>query len=245
MLEHGPLDDQARVDLARMILHELEALRDQVRVFRDRAQAGHVLGEMLSEHRGSDACVLAVPAGGLPVAEPLSRMLELSLDVAVVSKITPQWNSEVGYGAVAFDGTVRLNERLMSGLELGDDEVRAGIEEATEKVQRRVRALRGTDEPPAVAGRDVLLVDDGLASGFTMLTAAAALRAAGARSVHVAVPTGSTRALGLEGLAEVVDTIYCANVRGGRSFAVADAYQEWSDIDESHALEVLRRARRG
>ena len=228
-----------------MILHELEALRDEVRVFRDRTHAGHALGEMLIDRRGADACVLAIPAGGLPVAEPLARMLELSLDVAVVSKITPPWNSEVGYGAVAFDGTVRLNERLLSGLELGEDEVRAGIEEASEKVERRVRALRGTEPPLAVAGRDVLLVDDGLASGFTMLTAAAALRIAGARSVLVAVPTGSTRALELEGLGDVVDTIYCANVRGGRSFAVADAYEQWSDVDESQALEILRRARGG
>ena len=228
-----------------MTLHELEALRDQVRVFRDRTQAGHVLGEMLIDQRGSDACVLAIPAGGLPVAEPLARMLGLPLDVAVVSKIPLPWSSEVGYGAVAFDGSVRLNDRLLSGLELGEDEVRAGIEEASAKVMQRVRQLRGTDAPPAVAGRQVVLVDDGLASGFTMLTAAGALRRAGARSVLVAVPTGSTRALELEGLGDVVDTIYCPNVRDGRSFAVADAYEEWSDVDESHALEVLRRARPG
>ena len=245
MPAHGSLDDQAESTLDRMTLHELEALRDQVRVFRDRAQAGHLLAEMLIDRRGSGACVLAIPAGGVPVAEPLAHLLELPLDVAVVSKITPPWNSEVGYGAVAFDGSVRLNERLLSGLELGDDDVRAGIEEATAKVKRRVKELRGTDEAPPVAGRDVLLVDDGLASGFTMLTAADALRRAGARSVLVAVPTGSTRALELEGLGDVVDTIYCPNVRGGRSFAVADAYEEWSDVSEAHALELLRHVRGG
>jgi predicted phosphoribosyltransferase len=123
--------------------------------------------------------------------------------------------------------------------------VRAGIEEASGKVERRVRALRGTEQPLPVAGRDVLLVDDGLASGFTMLTAAAALRNLGARSVLVAVPTGSTRALELEGLDDVVDTIYCPNVRGGPSFAVADAYEQWSDVAEPQALEILRRARGG
>jgi predicted phosphoribosyltransferase len=224
-----------------MPVHELEALRDRSRVFRDRAHAGHVLGEMLSAHRGSDALVLAIPAGGLPVAGPLARLLELTLDVAVVSKITLPWNSEVGYGAVAFDGTVRLNERLLSGLELSDDEVRLGIEATSEKVRRRARALRGSDDPPEVGGREVLLVDDGLASGFTMLAAAESLREAGARNVVVAVPTGSPRAL--DGLGGVVETLYCANVRYGSSFAVADAYEDWSDVTEAQALDILRRAR--
>ena len=222
-------------------LHELETLRDRTRVFRDRSHAGHVLAEMLLAHRGSAARVLAIPAGGLPVAAPLARLLGLPLDVAVVSKIRLPWNTEVGYGAVAFDGTVRLNERLLAGLGMSDDEVRGGIEETTVKVRRRVRALRGSDEPPAVADCDVLLVDDGLASGFTMLGAAEALRGAGARSVVVAVPTGSPRAL--DGLTGVVQTIFCANVRGGSSFAVADAYEDWSDVTEEEALGILRSAR--
>ena len=224
-----------------MSLHELEALRDQTRVFRDRSHAGHVLGEMLVAHRGSGARVLAIPAGGLPVAAPLARLLGLPLDVAVVSKITLPWNTEVGYGAVAFDGTVRLNERLLSGLDMSEDEVRLGIEETSDKVRRRVHALRGSDDAPEVADCDVLLVDDGLASGFTMLTAAEALRGAGARSVVVAVPTGSPRAL--DGLRGMVDTIFCANVRGGSSFAVADAYEDWSDVTEPQALDILRRVR--
>ena len=226
-----------------MPLYELDALRDQTRVFRDRAHAGHVLGEMLVAHRDTNGRVFAIPAGGLPVAGPLARMLALPLDVAVVSKITLPWNSEVGYGAVAFDGSVRVNERLLSGLELSDEELHQGIEETSEKVRRRVELLRGASAPLTATDRDVLLVDDGLASGFTMLTAVEALRQAGARSVVVAVPTGSPRAI--EGLAGLVDTVYCANVRGGSSFAVADAYEDWSDVTEAEALDILRRSREG
>ena len=224
-----------------MRLHELEALRDRTRVFRDRSHAGHVLAETLIAEGAPGARVLAIPAGGLPVAAPVARLLGLPLDVAVVSKITLPWNTEVGYGAVAFDGTVRLNERLLAGLGMSDEEVRGGIEETTVKVRRRARALRGSDEPPSVADCEVLLVDDGLASGFTMLTAAEALLGAGARSVVVAVPTGSPRAL--DSLRGVVQTVFCVNVRGGSSFAVADAYEHWSDVTEGEALEVLRSAR--
>ena len=93
---------------------DLPDLRDQLGVFLNRDHAGEILAGMLEVYSDSNAMVMAVPAGGVPVAKVLAEHLNLPLDIAVVSKITLPWNTEVGYGAVAFDGTVRLNNDLVA-----------------------------------------------------------------------------------------------------------------------------------
>jgi len=218
-------------------LADLPELRDRAGVFADRAEAGRVLAGMLEGYRGGDALVLAVPAGGVPVAAALAAELGLELDVAIVSKITPSWQTEIGYGAVAFNGTVRLNRPMMARLGIDEDEERAGIERTQEKVRRRVRELRGDRPLPDVSGRTVLLVDDGLASGFTMLVAAEAVRAAGAAQVVVAAPTAHADTL--DRVAGAADRVYIANLRGGGRFAVAEAYRNWYDVSLEEVQRLL------
>jgi predicted phosphoribosyltransferase len=218
-------------------VHERVELRDRICVFRNRTHAGEVVAGMLDELRGSDAIVLAVPAGGLPVAAAIAGELELPLDVAVVSKITLPWNTEVGYGAVAFDGTIRMNDALVADLGLRPDVVRRGIEATRAKVARRVAEFRGARAALDFSGRSAVVVDDGLASGFTMAAAVEAVRGCGARRIEVAVPTGSLRSV--ERLAPEVDDLHCANVRGGLRFAVADAYEAWRDVDEETARAIF------
>jgi putative phosphoribosyl transferase len=213
---------------------DVPELRGRVAVFRDRADAGRVLAGLLEGFRGSDALVLAIPAGGYPVAAELARRLGLPLDVAVVSKITPSWNTEVGYGAVAFDGTVSINEPAAASLGIDASERAAGIEAASRKVARRVALLRGGAAAPNLSGRPVLLVDDGLASGFTMITAIEALEKLGAGAITVAVPTGHAEAVGR--IADRAAAVCCANVRSGRRFAVAEAYRRWRDVTDEEIL---------
>jgi predicted phosphoribosyltransferase len=220
---------------------DLERMRDAHPVFRDRAHAGAQLAAMLAGYRGGTAQVLAIPAGGIPVAAVIARTLELPLDVAVVSKITLPWNTEAGYGAVAFDGTVRLNDALVRSAGLAPAEVEAGIAATREKVARRVRRFRGARPFPSLADRPAILVDDGLASGFTLQVAIAALRTAGAREIAVAVPTGHGSSVAR--IAAEVERLYCPNVRYGLRFAVADAYEQWSDVGEDEALRLLEAGR--
>jgi predicted phosphoribosyltransferase len=215
---------------------ENHALHDRERVFRDRADAGEQLAALLRDRLASDAVVCAVPAGGVPVAVPLARALGLRLELCVVSKITLPWNTEVGYGAVAFDGSVLLNDRMIELLGLAPEIVDAGIEHAREKVARRVATLRGSQAAPDVAGHTTVVVDDGLASGFTLRAAIAALKGVGARTIVVAVPTAQD--LAALALGHEVDEIACPNLRGGPSFAVADAYQSWRDVSD-HELAAL------
>lgn len=217
---------------------DLPELRDRVHVFADRPEAGRVLAEMLGAYRHGPALVLAVPAGGIPVGGAMARKLGLPLDVAVVSKVTLPWNTEAGYGAVAFDGTVRLNDSLLPRLGLSAEDVTDGIARTREKVRRRVGSLRGDRPLAELGGRPVILVDDGLASGFTMQVAVEAVRKAGAEEVVLAVPTGHADAV--RRLSGMVDALYCANVRGGRTFAVADAYEHWYDLRDAEIERILR-----
>ena len=215
-------------------------LREQSYVFRDRAYAGEVVAEMLDAYRQSDAIVLAIPAGGVPVAAVIAQRLNIPLEVAVVSKITLPWNTEAGYGAVAFDGTVRLNEDLVAHLGLNEEQIQEGIDQTTQKVLRRVKSFRGARPFPNLAKHRAILVDDGLASGFTMLVAIKALRKSGAANISIAVPTGHWSAL--QKMVQEAETIYCANIRSGFSFAVADAYEAWTDVAEEEAVAIYKRA---
>jgi putative phosphoribosyl transferase len=221
---------------------DLPELRDEVYAFADRADAGSTLANMLERYNNTDAVVLAVPAGGVPVGAVIAQDLGLTLDVLVVSKITLPWNTEAGYGAVAFDGTVRLNERLLPGLGLREDEIHYGIEETKNKVTRRFTNLRGDKPLPDLSKRPVIVVDDGLASGFTLLVGVEALRKAGASQIMVAVPTGHRNSVQM--MADRVEAVYCGNIRRGSSFAVADAYRRWSDVTEEEVMNVLRQFER-
>jgi predicted phosphoribosyltransferase len=230
------LDQRMAGERTRLV--ELPELRNRTQVFRDRTQAGEVLASLLTKFAGGDALLLAVPAGGVPVAAVAAQTLALPLDVAVVSKITLPWNTEAGYGAVAFDGTVRLNQELIANLALGESVVANGVSVTRAKVSERLRRLRRDAPMPDLTQRLLIVVDDGLASGYTLAAAVAALRKQGARRVVVAVPTAHADAA--QELARDVEALYCANVRDGRHFAVADAYEDWSDVPEEVAAEILR-----
>jgi predicted phosphoribosyltransferase len=170
------------------------------------------------------------------VAAALAGALSLPLDVAVVSKITLSWNSEVGYGAVAFDGTMKLNEALLDRIGLSPQEIEEGVKKTQRKVSRRVKKLREDRSMPDLS-RPVILVDDGLASGFTLVVAVEALRNSGAREIILAVPTAHEESL--RRVLGKVEAIYCPNVRGGSSFAVAEAYEDWRDLDEEEVIRIL------
>jgi putative phosphoribosyl transferase len=217
---------------------EMEELRDRVDLFRDRKQAGETMAVMLSRYEGSRAILFAIPAGGVPVAAVIAERLRLRLEVAVVSKITMPWNTEAGYGAVAFDGSVLFNEGILARIGLTGAQIEQGRRATLEKVQRRLRKFRGDRPLPDLNAVPAILVDDGLASGFTMLAAIGALRRLGGRDVIVAVPTASASAV--ERVAPAVESLYCANIRGGMSFAVASAYELWEDVEEEDAVSLFR-----
>ena len=220
-----------------IMIVDLSELREKNRIFDDRPHAGRTLADMLKEYSGTDAVILAIPAGGLPVAASMARKLSLPLDVAVVSKITLPWTTEAGFGAVAFDGTVKLNDQLLPLTRLSEDQIHQRINQTAARVRSRLQNLRANRPALQLAGRTVILVDDGIASGFTMLTAVEAIKNQHAEKIIIAVPTAHSQAL--QPLDEQADLIYCANIRSSLSFAVADAYRKWYDVTESEAKKII------
>jgi predicted phosphoribosyltransferase len=136
------------------------------------------------------------------------------------------------------DGTVRINERMLASFGLGEEQIERQIDIAKQKVDRRIRKFQKYS-PPGLSGRKAILVDDGIASGITMQTAIEAAARLRAEEIIIAVPTAHNGAL--EKLSTKAVTIYCANVRTGFSFAVADAYKNWIDVDEDEAAQILQR----
>ncbi len=211
---------------------------DKTGVFQDRREAGAVLGELLADQQLAEPLLLGIPAGGVPVAAALAAVLHWPLKVAVVSKALLPWNTEAGFGAVAWDGTLRLNQELLPRLGMSPAEREGAIALTRAKVARRVRAFGPCGTLPDLAGRTAVLVDDGLASGFTMLTAVTALRKAPVAAVVVAVPTAHLEAARM--LAAEADLVCCANLRSGYPYAVAAAYRNWRDIAEEEVLSLLQ-----
>lgn len=218
-------------------IFERDDLREKARIFRDRGHAGQCLAAMLKDYRGANALLLAIPSGGIPVAASMAVAMGLPLDVIAVSKMTLPRSTEVGYGAVAFDSSMMLNSPLIRAEGLTDLDIRHGVHETAKKVRRRMLRLRGSLQLPNLSGRHVFLVDDGLASGYTMLTAIESVRRLDPASVMVAVPTGHAKAV--EDVARRADRVYCANIRGGAGFAVASAYVIWRDVFEPEAEQIL------
>jgi predicted phosphoribosyltransferase len=221
-------------------LVEDSAYRNREFVFKDRMHAGELLaGKLRLRVTNGNVQVLAIPAGGVPVGCVIAEKLEKPFDVVVVRKIQIPWNTEAGFGAVTWDGRPILNEPLIAQLGLGADVVEQCISRTKQMVHERNQRLRDGRPFPDLSGRIVILVDDGLASGFSMLAAAESIRAQQPRKTVVAVPTGSTNAITL--LAPNVDELVCLNVRTGPIFAVANAYENWYDLSEDEVLEYLRR----
>ena len=219
------------------LLIEDESLRDRHHVFRDRTHAGRLLAEKLGDYRGTETLVLAIPSGGVPVAAQMSRMLAAEMDIVVVRKLQIPFNPEAGFGAVAADGDVIFNEELLTHLDLSEDAVNVQIEKAMAAVKRRERLFRKGKPYPSLAGRTVIVVDDGLASGYTMLAAIRFLRKRSPNRTIVAVPTGSEKTI--RKIMDEVDELVCLNVRSGVSFAVAHAYKNWYDLTEEEVLTLL------
>jgi predicted phosphoribosyltransferase len=219
-------------------LIEEAGLRGKTRVFANREEAGRRLASELGGLAEPTGVVLAIPAGGVPVACAIARELHLLLDLLVVRKIQIPDNTEAGFGAVGPDGEVLLNDRIVEDLRLSPKEISAQVAETRRGLQSRERRLREGRPLPEVKDRQAILVDDGLASGYTMLAAVDFVRQNEARQVVVAVPTASQRTVHF--LLPQTDVLVCLNVRGGPVFAVADAYKEWYDLGDDEVLALLK-----
>ena len=206
-------------------------------VFRDRSDAGERLGERLSQYKGSEAVVFAIPRGGVPVAIKVAEKLEAPLDLIIPRKIGIPFNPEAGYGAVTEDGTIVLNEPLVRQLRLDEQQIKKQAEEIRAEIMRRSALYRSKQEAPSVEQKTAVIIDDGLASGFTMLAAIKSLQKRRAARVIVAVPVASGSAYEL--LKPLVDELVCLVIAYTYQFAVASFYHHWHDLTDKEVIGYL------
>jgi putative phosphoribosyl transferase len=214
-------------------------LRNRTGVYQDREEAGSYLAAFLEEYRGKEATVLAIPAGGVPVGMAVSSRLGLPLDLLIARKIPIPGNTEAGFGALSLEGEMVLNPALVRMLGLSADEIEELAQPVRDELQRRNILFRKGRPGPAIRGKEAILVDDGLASGYTMIAALRNVRRREPKKIVVAVPTASASTVKL--LSPEVEVIVCPNIRSGYSFAVADAYRSWRDLTEAEVVRMLER----
>jgi len=222
-------------------LVEHAAFKNRVKVFRDRYEAGQLLGRELTRYKNVDTILLAIPSGGVPVASEISCVTGLPMDLIIVRKLQIPGNPEAGFGALGPDGHMVLNENLVKELGLTPHQIGEQAEKTLRVIQQRSIRFRGVRPPPELKNRHVMIVDDGLASGYTMIAAIQWVKKMTPRQVVVAVPTGSERTI--ERILPEVDVIFCLNVRSGFPYAVADAYRSWYDLGDEEVLKLVRPAR--
>jgi predicted phosphoribosyltransferase len=212
-------------------------LRNRTYVFAHRAAAGQRLAAMLGSYRGQPLRLFAIPAGGVPVAAEIARALEAPLDLVIVRKIQFPWTTEAGFGALDPDGAPLFNEDLLSRRPLTPEEIAAQVAKTLANMRERELHFRGGRPYADLKGATTIIVDDGLASGYTMRAAVRFLKGKGAGTLIVAVPTALDRTA--QALLPLVDILVCPNLRGGLSFAVAEAYENWYDVDQKEVLDLM------
>lgn len=212
------------------------------RAFQNRQEAGRRLARALQRREPwQDALVLGLPRGGVPVAYEVAQALRLPLDVLVVRKLgVPGWE-ELAMGAVASGGVRVLNDPVIRSCAVPPAVLEAAVAAQIREVERREIAFRGHPGAPDVAGRRVLLVDDGLATGATVRAAVAALRGQGAAQIVVAVPTASREACAL--LEQEVDALVTL-LRPDDFSSVGQWYEDFTQTTDTEVTDLLKRAAR-
>jgi putative phosphoribosyl transferase len=214
-------------------------LRNKTYVFDNREEAGKLLSKELAHYKGTHTIILAIPSGGVPVAIEIQRALSVDLDLMIVRKAQLPWTTEAGFGAVNLDGDVVLNDKLIRSVALTEETIEEQVDKTREIIEKRNLHFRKGKREPAVKDRTVIIVDDGLASGYTMRAALQFVRKRNPCEIVIAAPTGSYRTI--TALMKEVDSIYCLNVREGFPFAVADAYREWYDLTDDDVIDLMKR----
>jgi len=211
------------------------------KLFYDRADAGRYLAAELGSYAGrDDVVVLALPRGGVPVAYEVARALNAPMDVFLVRKLGVPGDEEFAMGAIASCGPPQMNQWVVDALQLSASTVQAIVDRERQELLRRESVYRGARPFAEVHGKTVIVVDDGIATGFTMRAAIVALREQQAARIVVAVPVAPATAcheLRLE-----ADEVVCV-VEPGGFLSIGQWYRDFAQVNDEQVLALLERAK--
>jgi predicted phosphoribosyltransferase len=210
-------------------------------MFENRHDAGRQLASALSDYGNQAVVVLAVPNGGVPVAIQVAAALGAELDLVITRKSPSPLSPEGGIGAVADDGTIILNDEVIRRLGLNRQQIEHEVNKVRAKVKERSLLYKGESPPVRLSGRTAIVIDDGLASGFTMTAAAQSVRHRRPREVVVAVPAAS--ALAIKQVERVADNVVTCATGYMPKFYISDYYRYWHDLKDEEVTYYLRQWR--
>lgn len=211
-------------------------------IFHDRADAGRALARRLSRYANRpDVLVLALPRGGVPVAYEVARALHAPLDVFLVRKLGVPGQEELAMGAIATGGVRVLNDDVVRLLQIPDEVIDSVAARQWRELERREQSYRDDRPLPAMRGRTVILIDDGLATGSTMRAAVAALRKQGPACIVVAVPVASASTC--DDFRAEVDDVVCAQTPEP-FYAVGSWYEDFTQTGDAEVHALLDEAAR-
>ncbi len=209
-------------------------------LFENRAEAGKKLAAGLQDLRGKDTIVLAVPRGGIAVAYEVACALDAPLDVYIARKLTAPGNEELALGAVASDGTIVLDAALMRQMGVSQRYMQGEMDRQRGEIMRRLSLYRTQRPLPQLRGKTVIVVDDGVATGSTILVALRSLRKQQPGTLVLAVPVGPPDVIArLQGEA---DRVVCL-AQPEDFFAVGQFFADWTQLSDQDVTEILNRRR--
>ena len=207
-------------------------------IFENRYDAGRQLANKLVEYYGKPVIVLGIPNGGVAVALSIALALDVELDLVISRKIPLPLSPEGGFGSVTDDGTIIYNEDVVKGAGLSQQQINYQVNRVRVDIRNR-SLLYYKDRPPlTVSGRTVIIVDDGLASGYTMRAAIESVRHRKPDRIIAAVPVGPERIV--EELKKVADKVVTCTVGTSPQFYLSDYYKYWHEITDDEVLHCLR-----
>lgn len=206
-------------------------------IFHNRAEAGKMLAEELTGFIEKDALVLAIPRGGVVIAAEIVRLLNLSMDLIIPRKIGAPQNPEVAIGAVTQDGTTLLNQRLIDLLKLSKMELQDLVAYEVGEIRRRMALYGAGQNIEKSGGRQLIVVDDGVATGYTMQAALRSARSYGPKELVVAIPVAPRDTMEL--LKKEVDRAVCLTVPED-FYAVGQFYESFEQTEDEEVIEIMR-----
>jgi len=203
-------------------------------MFRDRKDAGEKLAKTLEKYRSEDPLILAIPKGGVEVGYEVAKHLDAEMSILIARKLPFPDNPEAGFGAVAEDGSSFMLDYAARGLSAAT--IERILQQQRREIQRRVTTLRKDKPLPEIAGRTVILIDDGIAMGSTMRASIAMCKNKKAQEIVVAAPVAgpSTAAE----LARLVDDVVIL-AKPAFFQAVAQVYANWYDVSDQEVLQIM------
>ncbi len=208
----------------------------------DRLHAGEVLAELLKPYSGERVVLLVIPNGGVPVGFAIFKRFRkenqnMEFNLIIVRKIPIPYNTEAGFGAITIDGTIILNDLLVERIGLTEPQIKKAASKVLEDMKARLRTYGIEAQKFELQDKVAILVDDGIASGFTMIAAVKSIQKYHPQKIVVAVPTAPRSSV--DRVAPLVNEVVCPDIQDTYSFAVANAYKNWYDLDIEEVQEIL------